>query len=86
MACDECKKLQEEEGHAWESLQQQRTMNRQMGFHGKQANQVEQGLEHAYNLARASSRLHKGSLHQDEGHKAGIDDLNTIIRKGRTRP
>ena len=86
MACDECRKLQQEEKQAWQSLQGQRAMHRQMSLHVKEAKKVEQILTQAYDLARAKIRLHKGEVHQDEGHKVSIEDLNIIIRDGRTRP
>lgn len=86
MPCDECQNLQEEEADAWRSLQEQRTVNRQSKLDGKQAKEVEEGLERAYNLACAKNRLHKGKSHQDEGHTVSIGDLNIVARGGRTRP
>jgi hypothetical protein len=86
MGCDECIRLQEEETDAWQSLQNQRTMNRQISLHGKEAKHVEQRLTRAYNLASAKIRLHKGKVHQNEGHTVSIEDVNIIIRDGCTRP
>jgi hypothetical protein len=86
MPCDECERLQQEEVSNLRSLQEQRYINRQSGLRGKQAKELEQGLERAYSLARAKTRLHKGTCHKDESHKVTIEDLNIFVRNGRTRP
>jgi len=57
-----------------------------MSLHVKEAKKVEQILTQAYDLARAKIRLHEGMAHQDEGRTVRIEDVNIIIRDGRTRP
>ena len=86
MACDECRRLHEEETHAWQSLQNHRAMNVQMSRGGRETKKVDRRLTQAYDLACANSRLHKGKDHRNEGHTINIEDLNTFIRDGRTRP
>lgn len=86
MQCDECEKLQKAEASALRSFQEQRSVNRQMGLRGKSAKESERALEQAYNLARAKTRLHKGKCHQDEGSKVTIQDLDILVRDGRTKP
>jgi hypothetical protein len=61
-------------------------MNQQMSLHGKQAKKDEQISIQAYNLACAKTRLHKGKVHPEEGHKVSRADEDIIIRNGRTRP
>jgi hypothetical protein len=82
MACDECRKVSEEEAYALRSLQEQRTVNRTMNLRGKEAEDGERRLEEAYNLACAKNRLHLGTTHQDEGHKVSMEDVAILLRGG----
>jgi hypothetical protein len=86
MACDECSRLQQEETDALQSVQSHRTMNLQMGLDGKEDKKVEQRLREVYDLACAKNRLHKGNVHKDEGHRVSLEDLNVVLRQGRTSP
>lgn len=86
MPCEECERLQREEAYALRSLQEQRYINRQSGNRGKAAKQGEQDCEQGYERARAKMRVPKGECHQDEGYKVTLEDLEILVRNGRTKP
>jgi hypothetical protein len=86
MACEECKRLDDEVNSAWRSFQGQQSMNQQMSNRGKEARRVEERLQQAHSLACAEVRLHKGRCHPEGGYKVDIGDINIKIRDGRTSP
>lgn len=87
MNCADCERLAEQESHSWRSYLEQQQVNRIMGASKtKDAKSGERELLNAHNLAKAERRIHLASAHAEQGHKATIEDINIIIRKGRTRP
>jgi hypothetical protein len=86
MACEECKRLDDEVKNAWQSFQGQQSMNQRMSNRGKEARGAEQRLQQAHASACAEVRLHKGRCHPEDGYKVDSADINIKIRDGRTSP
>jgi hypothetical protein len=87
MDCPECDRLRANISHRLRSYQEQQYVNRTMGLsRTKGAKSGEQGLKDAYVLAGTELKFHLAKEHADEEHTVTMEDMNIIVRKGRTKP
>jgi hypothetical protein len=62
-------------------------MNRQLSMSTTKAGKSEvQRLLNAHNLAKARLRIHMGNAHPEGGYKVTKEDLDIVVREGRTKP
>lgn len=85
--CEECRRLREAEASAHRAWQEQRYVNVKLHVKNTHSGRnAVKSLEQSYTLACAESRLHRAKCHAEEGHRATMEDVGIVLRKGRKGP